>query len=56
MDFADTEINADLLTDIRSFLVNMKLKTIHTELRNVFHFGTMEYVRTGLDASSGITS
>jgi hypothetical protein len=51
-DTVDTVINADLLTDTPSFLVKTNQKTILTELRNVFHFGTMEYARMELDASS----
>lgn len=56
MDSADMETNVDLLMDILSFLVKMRPKIILIEQKNVFHFGTMEYVHMELDVSLDIMS
>jgi hypothetical protein len=51
---ADMVANADLLMDILNYLVKMRPKIIFIERKNVFHFGTMEYVHMEPDASLDI--
>jgi len=51
----DMEKNADSLMDTPNFVAKTKQKTSVTELKNVFHFGTMEHVSTEQDANLGIT-